>query len=97
LWLQPEAEAAAARQAKVFKALADPNRVRIVTLLAHHPSLSGTEIATGTGMSMALFVHHWRILHESGLIVSRKEGQTRYCALDRTVLRNAVADLLDEH
>ena len=84
------ADAAAAERALVFKALADPGRVRIIEVLAERGEASGSEIAERTGMSLALLCHHWDVLERAGLIRKWKEGSRTICALDRPALNAAV-------
>jgi DNA-binding transcriptional ArsR family regulator len=74
------------RRAKIFAALADPTRLRIVELLANAEELSGTEIAQQLNISLALFCHHSKTLVEAGLINTRKEGQTKYNSLNWELL-----------
>ncbi|MBW4521850.1 MAG: metalloregulator ArsR/SmtB family transcription factor [Scytolyngbya sp. HA4215-MV1] len=81
------------QRAKIFSALSDPTRLRIVELLAANKEMSGSEIATQVGISLALFCHHSRILLEAGLIRVRKEGQTKYNALNQDVLARCLASL----
>lgn len=76
------------QRAKIFAALADPTRLRIVELLTIHAELSGSEIAAHTGISLALFCHHSRTLSEAGLISIRREGQSKYNTLNRALLRS---------
>ena len=81
-------------RAKVFKALADPNRLRLVLHLAQSGPASGVELAEACGMSVALLSHHWKVLGEAGLLSSRREGQSRYCTLNVAALKAAVGALL---
>ena len=74
------------RRAKIFAALSDPTRLRIVELLASTEELSGTDIANQLGISLALFCHHSRTLAEAGLVQTRKEGQTKYNSLNWELL-----------
>ncbi|PYV15755.1 MAG: hypothetical protein DMG07_09085 [Acidobacteria bacterium] len=83
------------RRARVFAALADPTRLRLVELLSGCEEMSGSELARRAGISLALLCHHWSVLAEAGLIVRRKAGQTAYCTLNRALLRETVAALLD--
>ena len=82
------------QRAKVFKALADPNRLRLVLHLAQSGSASGVELAGACGMSVALLSHHWKVLGEAGLLSTRRERQSRYCSLNLAVLEDAVGSLL---
>ena len=80
--------------ALVFKALGDPTRVRIIELLrAQSNEISGTEIASHVGISLALLCHHSSVLVEAALVTKRKEGQTSYWTLNRNSLAVALATL----
>ena len=81
-------------RAKVFKALADPNRLKLVLHLARAGPASGVELAEACGMSVALLSHHWKVLGEAGLLSTRREGQSRYCTLNVDALKAAVGGLL---
>ncbi len=74
------------QRTKIFSALSDPTRLRIVELLAEHDEMSGSEIAGRLEISLALFCHHSRTLSEAGLIHARKDGQTKYHSLNRELL-----------
>ena len=81
------------RRAKVFAALSDPNRLRIVELLRDREELCGKEVAGALGISLSLYSHHARALREAGIITRRKRGQTGYCSLDRELLADALGPL----
>ena len=71
---------------KVFSALADPTRLRIVELLKNAEELSGSEIAEQLGISLALMCHHSKIAVQAGLLAKRKGSQTAYYLLNKKVL-----------
>ena len=71
---------------RIFAALSDPTRLRIVELLAKQGEMSSSEIAAAVGISLALFCHHSKTLAGAGLIQIRKEGQTKYNSLNRELL-----------
>src|SRR5258705_9085150 len=79
----------AEERAKVFKALSDPRRVDIVDALAKNGSLSGTELASQLGISLALLCHHWEVLVDAEVIKKERVGQLRVCTLDSERLREA--------
>ena len=81
------------RRAKVFAALSDPNRLRIVELLRNREELCGKEVAGALGISLSLYSHHARARREAGIIIRRKRGQTGYCSLDRELLADALGPL----
>jgi DNA-binding transcriptional ArsR family regulator len=77
------------QRAKVFAALADPTRLKMVEMLTQEEELCGTQIAQRAGISMALLSHHWRILSEVGIVRRERRGQRQYCTVDREALENA--------
>lgn len=74
------------QRAKIFAALSDPTRLQIVELLTNRKEMSGSEIASQLGISLALFCHHSKTLFEAGLIQMRRDGQTKYNSLNRDLL-----------
>lgn len=83
------------QRARVFKALSDPCRVRIVEMLVRQGELCGTQLAEAMGVSVALLSHHGKVLEEAGLISKRKEGQHAYCVLNRELISEAMRGLVD--
>jgi ArsR family transcriptional regulator len=74
------------QQAKVFMALSDPTRLQMVELLAGCEEVGTTLIAEKLNISLSLACHHTKILADTGLIEKRKEGQTSYNRLNRSLL-----------
>jgi ArsR family transcriptional regulator len=79
---------------RVFAALGDPTRLRVVTALAA-TELCVCDIAAVAGTSDSSVSHHLRVLRDLGLVRSRKEGRLVYYALDdehvHAIVREAVA------
>jgi DNA-binding transcriptional ArsR family regulator len=74
-------------------ALSDPVRVAIVRALA-----AQGEFACGTlelGVSPATRSHHFRVLREAGITLTRPEGTHRYVSLRRDELDARFPGLLD--
>lgn len=61
-----------------FHALADPTRRIVMSRLMRGPA-PVKELAAPFKMGLPSFLKHVKILEESGLIVSRKEGRVRTC------------------
>jgi DNA-binding transcriptional ArsR family regulator len=76
-------------RARVFAALGDPTRLRLVELLCGEEELCGTHIAQRAGISMALLSHHWKVLADAGVVTRERRGQRQYCRVDREVLESA--------
>ncbi len=81
------------QQAKIFAALSDPTRLKVVELLAKCNEMSGMEMSEKLGISLALFCHHSKILVEAGLVQKRKQGVLKYHSLNREILENCVRRL----
>ncbi|MCG8424993.1 MAG: metalloregulator ArsR/SmtB family transcription factor [Proteobacteria bacterium] len=78
----------------LFKALADPTRLRMVGLLAERERC-GRDLASVLHVSPATVSHHLKLLRRAGLVAeSRKQPYTFY-ALDHRVLQDAVRDMVD--
>jgi DNA-binding transcriptional ArsR family regulator len=73
---------------KTFAALADPARRAIVERLVSGPA-SVSELARPLPMSLPAVMLHLKVLEESGLVTSRKEGRVRTCRIDPKMLSQA--------
>jgi DNA-binding transcriptional ArsR family regulator len=62
---------------RVFKALADPSRRRLLDLLFERDGQTLTELESRLAMTRFGVMKHLRQLEEAGLVVSRKVGRTR--------------------
>ncbi len=78
----------------IFRALADPTRLRIVALL-RAMELSVGELAQVLGQSQPRVSRHIRILVDSGLAVRRKEGSWVFLAPAPSPLAVPLLSLLD--
>ena len=66
----------------IFLALADPTRRAVLSRLGAGPA-SISELAKPFDMALPSFMKHIRFLEETGLIVTRKAGRVRSCALEK--------------
>ena len=74
-------DATALRLAETFKALSDPSRVRIVSLLAD-AELCVCDLAAVLGMSQSAVSHQLRTLRDLRLVRWRREGRQIFYTLD---------------
>jgi DNA-binding transcriptional ArsR family regulator len=79
--------------AGALRALADPNRRRILALVRDRPHAVG-DIAEGVGMSQQAVSHHLRVLRDAGLVTEQRD-RTRHLYAVRTDGLAAVRDYLD--
>lgn len=84
-----EAEATAA----VFRALADPHRVRIVNLLAASGGTTGEgsvcvcELTEPLGLSQPTVSHHLKKLYDAGIVERAQRGRWAFYALRTEALQ----------
>ena len=86
----------AAATAELFKALADPARVRIVNLLANAGEpVCACNLNDPVGLSQPTVSHHLKKLVEAGLVEREERGKWAYFSLKQDAVDKlaAVADL----
>jgi ArsR family transcriptional regulator, arsenate/arsenite/antimonite-responsive transcriptional repressor len=69
---------------KVFKALSDPSRRKILEILKQK-DMTVTEINQHFPMTMASLSHHLAILKQANLVVTERQGQFIYYSLNTSV------------
>ena len=80
--------------AEVLHALSDPIRLRIVAELARSEG-SPTCGSFDVPVSKSTCTHHFRVLREAGITLTRPEGTHRYVSLRREELDERFPGLLD--
>ena len=84
--------------AKLFKALGDENRLYILSMLQHGERCACV-LLEHVNLSQPTLSHHMKILCETHLVTSRKEGKWVYYSLNRNKAgqaEQALADLFQE-
>ena len=79
---------------EAFKAMADPTRRKIIRLLSAG-ELNAGELAGHFNISAPSMSHHFSVLRNAGLVISRKEGQQVVYVLNTTVVQDFLAVMLD--
>ena len=64
----------AERLAPMFKALGDPVRLRMVSMIAAQPELCVCDITPARDLSSGTISHHLKVLREAGLVGSERRG-----------------------
>ena len=73
----------AAATARLFKALGDPARVKIVNLLARSEEpVCACEIVPAVGLAQATVSHHLKKLTQTGLLEREQRGKWAYFSLN---------------
>jgi DNA-binding transcriptional ArsR family regulator len=74
---------------KVFKALSDPTRRRVLQLLRERPMSAG-ELSDNFAVSKPTMSAHFAVLQEAGLIEAEKSGRTIIYRLVMSILEEAL-------
>jgi ArsR family transcriptional regulator len=88
---EPVSSGTAERIAPLLKALADPVRLRLVSLVAAHEGGEACvcDLNDAFDLSQPTISHHLKVLHEAGLLEREKRGVWVYYRVDG----KALADL----
>jgi ArsR family transcriptional regulator, arsenate/arsenite/antimonite-responsive transcriptional repressor len=89
----PVDEVAAAGLVQVFKALADPVRLRLVSLIGAHQGgeVCVCELTTAFDLTQPTISHHLKVLREAGIIGSERRGTWVYYWLVPAALERVAA------
>lgn len=62
--------------AALFKALTDPGRLRLLSLIASHPlgEVCARDLVTPLGLSQPTVSHNLKVLHDAGLLERERRG-----------------------
>ncbi len=85
----------AADLARLLKALADPTRLRLVSMVAAHENGEACvcELTEPLGLTQPTISHHLKVLIDAGILIRDKRGVWAYYALVPTAL-DALATVL---
>ena len=72
---------------RVFRALGDPARQKILGLLEGAGELCVTDVAGEFAMAQPSVSHHLRILKEAGLVAAEKRGKEVFYRINAVALR----------
>ena len=92
---EPISESAATGLALVFKALGDPVRLRLISLIGARPGGEACvcDLTAAFDLTQPTISHHLKVLREAGLIDSERRGTWVYYRLVPAAL-DRMADLL---
>lgn len=82
----PLAEDEAVQLARVLGALADPVRLRLLSLVASQVEICSCDLEAPLGKSQPTVSHHTKVLAEAGLLVGEKRGRWMWWRVEPTRL-----------
>jgi len=81
--------------AKVFVAMGDTHRQRILLTFSRGERLNVGQIAEVSTLSRSAVSHHLKIMREAGVLGSEKIGKEVWFWVEREALLDALADVAD--
>ena len=93
---EPITDGQAADLARLLKALADPTRLRLVSMVAAHEGGEACvcELTEPLGLTQPTVSHHLKVLNDAGLLCREQRGSWAYYSIERDrieSLRSALA------
>ncbi len=79
---------------KVFAALGDEQRQRILLLFERGERLNIAQIVDASPLSRSAITHHLRVLHDAGVLRSEKVGKEVYFWIDAPFVAGVIEDVL---
>jgi ArsR family transcriptional regulator len=78
----PLAEDEAVELARVFAALADPVRLRLLSLVASQAEICSCELEGPLARSQPTVSHHTKVLADAGLLIGERRGRWMWWRVD---------------
>ena len=90
---EPLSQAQAEQVAPLLKALADPVRLRLMSLIASHPGGEACvcDLTGAFDLSQPTISHHLKVLREAGIIDGERRGTWVYYRLEPAALERMAA------
>ncbi|GHC17499.1 hypothetical protein GCM10010082_05870 [Kushneria pakistanensis] len=81
---RPETNSATCDEVTLLKAMAHPDRLQVLRILAAEGEMQVTELNTRTELRQSAFSQHLKVLRDAGLVDVRRESQRIYYTLRRS-------------
>lgn len=81
------------RMSRVFEALGDEQRQRILLSFEPGERLNVGQIADGSTLARSTVSHHLRIMHEAGVLQREKIGKEVYFWVNKAFLQDTIANV----
>jgi len=80
---------------KVFTALGDEHRQRILIMFERDEELTITDLAAASTLSRTALSYHLRILRDAGLLKAEKRGKSVYLRPDKKLIARVMEGVLN--
>jgi DNA-binding transcriptional ArsR family regulator len=82
---------------RVFKALGDRTRRRMLDMMAEKPRTTGELVAAFRKLSRFAVMKHLGVLQRAGMVVVTREGRTRWNSLNAAPLKDVLRRWMGRH
>ena len=79
---------------RIFRALGEPNRLRIIRILVTEGEMGCGELAERAGLSPSTLSHHLTVMMGAGVVDGRKEGKAHIVSIQRKELERYAPGVL---
>lgn len=93
--LQQELPADWQQVARVFTALGDNQRQRILLAFDADERLTASQISQASQLSRSAIAHHLKVLKDAGVLASHKEGKELYLWIDKALIQESLRRVQD--
>lgn len=84
------------KKAKLFRALSEPNRIRIIKILRDSDrELTCGQISHSLKIAPSTVSYHFKALRRAGLTRTRKQAQIKYLSLNQQTFQEYLPNLLN--
>lgn len=94
---EPLSSADADDLATSFRALSDPSRLRLLSLVAGHGEVCACDLVETVGLSQPTVSHHLKVLTEAGLLVRERRGKWVHYRVDPDAVESLRSVLAPAH
>ena len=84
-----------AEMSRIFVALGDGHRQRMLLLFEPGERLNVGQIAEVSTLARSTVSHHLKVLHESGVLASEKIGKEVWFWINRSALESALGNVMN--
>jgi len=85
---EPLSESSASTMSARLKALSDPNRLRLFSMISSSGEQCVCDLTEPLGIGQPTVSHHLKVLHDAGLVTREQRGKWAYYSVDTDALRD---------
>lgn len=80
---------------ELLRALAHPERIRLVGLLHQYEEMDVSQLHEATGISQSLVSQHLKLLKSQGVVIERREGKHVFYHLRNPLIKGVITSAIE--